>query len=339
MIVLNFYGKIPTICLSAKLGLYISNLPNDDNNDWEKDLVQYLRLAIDADKIYQNYLERDYPLGIERLFHKLFPNKKIPKEFGKVQLQKIAEQMICMYQDYNYDDMPLGGWETNCFDGRLCEEDYSEKIIDLISFLNYRRIVNDSSTLLQPTPQWVYSSNHDEIDHYRIFWGGEAADAYIESLKNWGLLFDNFLINRNDYLMFDYLANAIHKDNEYNENHLMKSYSICQLFLEKKWEGELDKKLPIFFEHIESEEDKILQAKLFRQMRNKIAHGDFRAFEKVVERYAQKFLDESFSFDYSEYSRKNWTVQYVCCELDDVVRQLISLLLLDRDMLDKIRNS
>ena len=41
-----------------------------------------------------------------------------------------------------------------------------------------------------------------------------------------------FLQEKNDYLLFDYLANAIHKDNEYNEYHLLKAFTLCQLFLE-----------------------------------------------------------------------------------------------------------
>ena len=245
--------------------------------------------------------------------------------------------MICIYQDYSYDDMPLGGWESNCFDGRLCEEDYTEKIIDLINFISgYETSIY---TLPKPIPQWVYSSNHDGIDHWRIFWGGECSESYISSLKAWGKLFDNFLCSRNDYLLFDYLANTLHKDNEYNENHLIKAFSLCQLFLEKDKEVELDSKLPQFLTPVNSENDTKRQAELFRKMRNKIAHGDFMAFENVIEIYATEFMDGHFSFDYSEYSRKNWAVQHVCCELDDVVRQLICLMLFNRRTLDSIKNS
>lgn len=73
---------------------------------------------------------------------------------------------------------------------------------------------------------------------------------------------------------------------EYNEYHLMKAFSLCQLFLEKENESELDKKLPCFFRDVTSKEDMKLEASYFRKMRNKIAHGDFLDFEKVVEEYA-----------------------------------------------------
>lgn len=97
-----------------------------------------------------------------------------------------------------------------------------------------------------------------------------------------GKTFYRFLHLRNDYLLFDYLVNTIHKDNEYNENHLTKAFSLCQFFLEKHKESELDSKLPQFFELRESESNATRQAELFRQMRNKIAHDDFLAFETVV---------------------------------------------------------
>lgn len=58
-------------------------------------------------------------------------------------------------------------------------------------------------------------------------------------MLEWGKLFDNFLINRERYLQLDYLINSIYKDNEYNEYHLIKDFSLCQLMLENKCEAEL----------------------------------------------------------------------------------------------------
>ena len=119
----------------------------------------------------------------------------------------------------------------------------------------------------------------------------------------------------------------------------MKAFSLCQLFLENRKESELDTKLPQFFEPLDPESDTKRQAELFRKMRNKIAHGDFLAFETVVETYASEFMDGRFAFDYSEYSRKNWAVQHVCCELDNVIRKLLGMLLFNRRELEKIKKS
>lgn len=335
MVVLNFYGKIEPICISKKLGLYLSNLPNGEYNNWRDGLVDEMEMSIKADRIYQEMLGSNYEPGIHILYRNLYPNKEIPSVIDKSIIREIVDQMICIYHEYSYDDMPMGGRDTNPFDGRFCEEDYSEKIIDFINFLS------DEEQLFQlpaPIPQWVYSSNYHNVDHYRIFWGGEQAEPYIKALQQWGAALDVFLSNRNDYLLFDYLAKTIHKDNEYNEYHLMKDYSLCQLFLEKKSESELDSKLLPFLDPDDSEEDRLKKGKLLRQMRNKIAHGDFSAFESKIEEFAVEFMDGRFWFDYSELSRKNWVIQHVCCILDDVIRQLICMLLFDRESLSKLKN-
>ena len=39
MIVLNIYGKIKPICISNKLKLYLGNLPNEKENDWNSMLL------------------------------------------------------------------------------------------------------------------------------------------------------------------------------------------------------------------------------------------------------------------------------------------------------------
>ena len=74
-------------------------------------------------------------------------------------------------------------------------------------------------------------------------------------------------------------------------------------------------------------------------MRNKIAHGDFIAFENLVEEFASEIMDGNFSFDYSEYSRKNWVILHICCELENVVKKMVNMLFLDRGKLEKIKQN
>lgn len=334
MVVLNCYGKIEPICISEKLKLFISNPPEEKNNEWQSELSEELKLVETASNLFRKRVGIEPEQSILKLYTKVFPDKPQPVSIDGKMIKELAENMICIYFDYDYGDMPLGGWDTNCFDGRLCEEDCAEKVIDLINFLSYRGDV--PTRFPEPTPQWVYSSNHDDIDHFRFLWGGEKADAYIQSLKKWGELFDNLLIDKNDYLLLDYLLNSIHKDNEYNEYHLMKSFSLCQLFLEKENESELDRKLPSFIAESDSNRRE-LSAQFFRRLRNKIAHGDFVAFENIIEEYAESIMDGCYAFDYSEYSTKNWVLLHVCCQLDDIVRQLIYLLLYNREKLEQIK--
>lgn len=334
MVVLNFFGKIEPTCISDKLKLYISNLPNEEGNEWRDEMVDWLMLSVKVSNIFGEYLNKEIKCPIYGLYHRVFPEKEIPSVFTRTHYQELADRMICIYFDYDYSDMPLGGWDTNCFDGRFCEREYAERIIDFMNFLAFE---NDEK-LLKPCPQWIYSSDYDEIDHFRIFLGEHEANEYIKALIEFGELLDNFLCERNDYLLFNYLVNSIHEDHAYNEYHLLKAYSLCQLFLEKDKESELDYKLPELMDDTIPYTQREDEAKLLRKLRNKIAHGDFCAFENVIEEYAINFMDGRHSFDYSEYSRKNWVILHVCCLLDDIVQKLCTLLLNDKSALETIKN-
>lgn len=116
-------------------------------------------------------------------------------------------------------------------------------------------------------------------------------------------------------------------------------HSLCQLFLEKSKESELDWKLPQFLDRDYSLEERNEIAKLLRQMRNKIAHGDFTGLENKIEEYAQKVMDGRYNFDYSEYRRKNWVLLDACCLLEDTVRNIIIMLFTDKEKLKSIKDS
>lgn len=335
MVILDCYGKITPICISNKLGLFIANIPKEEGNNCLEWIINEIDLAVKFDRYYKKIFNINFPCGIKNLYTTLFPNEILPNKFTRDNYNKIAEHMIYIYQEYDYQDMPLGGFETNCFDDRYCEEEYAEKIINFIQFISH---MNTSTwNIPEPVPQWVYSSNHFDVNYSRIFYGGKPAREYIVSLQKWGNILDDFLKTRNDYLLFDYLVNMIYKHNGCDMNHLIKAYSLCQLFLEKDKEIELDKKLPNFLNCYGENKDKKYLAELLRKMRNKIAHGDFIGFENLVEIYANEFLDKDFDFDYTEYSRKNWVLLNVCCLLDDVVRKLICMLLFNKDELYKIK--
>lgn len=331
MVVLNMFGKIKPICISEKLKLYISNLPKEENNNWNEYLVEEIKEAFAVDKITCERLMIKSENSPTNLHEILLPESALPSSAtDDERIQEIADNMVCIYFDYNYDDMPLGDWEENPFDGRFCEEDYAELVVD---FLNY--IAADDSSFV---PQWIFSSNYDDINpYYRLFWDGGELEQGIDYLIKFGNTIDLFLRDKNDYLQLDYLMRAIHKDNEYNVYHLFKAYSLCQLFLENEYEAELDWKLPRFIDDKYSEEQKRIISTLLRKMRNKIAHGDFVAFEKLIEEFAQKIMDGRFCFDYSEYSRKNWTTIHACCIIDKCVKEMILMMLEDYEALDKIK--
>ena len=57
-------------------------------------------------------------------------------------IQEIVDNIIYIYLDYSYDDMPMGGWDENPFDGRLCEKDYAEIIVVFLFHVGWYRYAN-----------------------------------------------------------------------------------------------------------------------------------------------------------------------------------------------------
>ncbi len=237
MIALNTYGIIEPVCISQKLKLYISNLPCTEEDDWNTALQQEMKLALS--KYTLDCISKGIQpvLRLRDIHAKQFPNSQLSSDASVDDiLKEISNNMIRLYFDYQYGDIPLGDWTTNCFDGRFCEEDYAEKIVDFLMFI----ASSCDERLPSYTPQWIYSSNEDEPSAHRFFWGGPHISNCIDSLVQWGSMIDNFLEERNDYLQLDFLASAIHEQGSYNTYHFLRSYSLCQLLLEKEKESELD---------------------------------------------------------------------------------------------------
>lgn len=331
MVVLNIYEKIEPICISNKLKLYISNLPEEEHNEWNSYLYDELKKALEIDKINRASVGLQSNKSILELHQKRCQHSVLSSTAtDDERLQELVDNMICIYLDYEYADMPMGDWESNPFDGRLCEKDYAELIMDFLHFI--------SDTDEGCVPLWIYSSNYDRGEaQYRFFFTNPNTQLCIDTLQHWGKRIDSFLKNKNDYLQLDYMIRAIHDDNEYNTYHLFKLYSLCQMFLENKKETELDNKLPQFLDNTFSETKRKEIAIILRQMRNKIAHGDFVGFEKKTEKYAQLVMDGQYAFDYSEYSRKNWVLLNACCLLERAVKRIIYMLFTDKEAVKVIK--
>ena len=329
MVVLNILKKIEPLCISKKLGLYISNIEDCPYEGWCKYVVDEFcrsrkiavitaeRHRLDAEKSAYEHYKKQFPFLAQKY-------SSLDDDF----IKEVVSNLVCIYLDYDYEDMPMGGWEDNPFDGRLCENDYAELIVDFLSFMSEGR----------HCPYWVYSSNYDgPTPFFRLSWVNSNSDNKIDYLKAWGEKFDEFLVTRNDYLELDYLIRSIYDAHGSDTYQLSKLYSLCQLFLENKHESELDEKLPQFIDSKYEMEERKEIAIILRQMRNKVAHGDFIAFEKKVEEYAQKFMDGRYSFDCTEYSRKNWVLLSVCCLLSRSIKIMVNKLFEDKAYMTSLK--
>ena len=66
MVVLNLLGKIEPICISQKLKLYVSNLPQTEDNNWMSHLVEEMEIALKLSAVKSEMYEAHYGKTISK---------------------------------------------------------------------------------------------------------------------------------------------------------------------------------------------------------------------------------------------------------------------------------
>ena len=332
MLVIDVYGKIAKTKISDKLKLYISNVPSDWKEGIVEDMMQEIRQQkVDIEDNLRRYgdsFQSEYTVAsLKRIIE---TNIKQCPDHGLETIEKcldyLADNMLCLFFDYDDEDMPFFDWTTNCFEGRFCEEDYAEKVMYFSNFVN-QGVQNGIHM------NCIYTSNMNPLEHTRIlrnlnfridskFNNWKSKDDYIIELQKMGKRIDGILNSENDYYKLDYIINSIYQDNSYNKNHFLKVFSLLELLLvASNQKTNIDHLLIPYLEKNYGD-DSTDVAMILRQIRNKIAHGDFKAVNDKAEKFAQKYMT-NYTFDYSEYSRLNWIFLVTCCLLDDLLRAII----------------
>lgn len=347
MVILNLLGKIEKIYISNKLGLYISNLPDGGEtnfNNWQEEMKEILQIAYETEKLYSSQFISEFESGPDNVFETRFYEKakKIlnqNEEANEIILKKyidyLSQNMICIDIDYENCEIPFGENTYSCFGWGTCEGESVEKILDFLRFV----ATSDSNSVT--FPYCIYSTNQmRDREYMHIFSGTTDINEPIAELKKWGVLLDKYLISEKEFYQLDYLCNALFglELGRKNTYHYMKLYSLCALFLEKEKELELDYKLPCLLDSSISDSDRVGMAELMRKIRNKIAHGDYEKFNELLECYAQKYMDGTYWFDYSEYTRPSWILLHISCRLETVLKSLINLMLKDNSRVVELRN-
>ena len=90
MVVLNLLGKIEPICISQKLKLYVSNLPQTEDNNWMSHLVEEMEIALNKEmKLFnKEMIEADEKLKSYCILHKLSPEETDCMELFKLVYSK-----------------------------------------------------------------------------------------------------------------------------------------------------------------------------------------------------------------------------------------------------------
>lgn len=334
MIILDIYGKIERTLISKKLKLYIDNIPEDWKEHIKETIFEEIR------KIEFNRKEQEIKYGKVFLdkFDYILAKKIVETNIENIKnysldtlencIDCLIDNMIFIEFDYEYSDMPFWDWESNSFDGRLCEEDYSEKIIKIINYMTRK---SDGRAYFNI----VYSSNNDYLSmmprvtsalsfrNYSEFKGFKTKEEAINDLKQYGECIDDFLQLERDYYKLDFIVEALAKEDDYKHYHFLKVFTIIEMLLLNKNQQthEIDKYINPIIKRVYNE-DSNQATKLLRQMRNKVGHGDFIGFNKKAYEFADIYM-KNYNFDYSEYSHLNWILLHTCCLLDDILREIL----------------
>ena len=245
--------------------------------------------------------------------------------------------MVCI-QINNFENSMLT-LKNKEIDNPTCEDSFEYKFIQFFQFLANHNMVENEREYISPLCVYhtestgkgmgilrslVYRFGKNErIDHSCFF------NRHIADLIKFGEILDNYLESVEDFLELDYLIDAIYRDISYNAYHLFKFASLIEMLIinpktKGKTCGELESKLPAFLANnrLSTEEEKRQFCSMIRVIRNKIGHGDFKQLHKKLEEYAGCFM-KNYWFDYYEYSHINWIYLNLCCELNQIVSNII----------------
>jgi len=140
---------------------------------------------------------------------------------------------------------------------------------------------------------------------------------------DFGKLVDKFIEDENDFLLLEYIMNALNEGASYNAYYVFKLVSIIELLIKNPnirfWNNNDISKLAEFINY--NKNDRKL-SRLIIQIRNKIGHGDFKALQHKTDKYADNYMKDYY-MDYYEYSKINWVFLNLSCKLNQVLSDIL----------------
>lgn len=348
MVILDLFGKIEEIVISKKLGIIISNLPQD----WQEDIVETIE---DEIKKWQLKYKKTDKINLKKICRLRFNNYFMSDKSDQELLEQISCYMVGI-QTLDSDESMLK-IKNDCIDSPTCEKEFCEKLVDFLNFIISHQDKEKNCNLYCPT--WIYSSQRSGFEETRVleylsFDPPKIAELItnrqkkiynkqkIKDLIRFGQMVDNYLETESDFWKLDYIINSVFDDNNYNAYHLFKVVSLLEMLLvypnDKGKLIELDTKLPQFLPEQVQEDKRIRFCVLVRQIRNKIGHGDFHAMNQKCEEFAIEFMLD-YWFDYYELSRQNWILSNICSTLNHTLANVLWMMINDKNELTNIQMS
>lgn len=258
--------------------------------------------------------------------------------------------------DYDFREVSQQEQKNHPLVDRTCEVNPVFKIFHFFHFVDLdfaddppKRIYQGPAFLGDfrklSVPEWIAPPCGLWLDMDRMMWRTPSPAENFQTLVIWGKLLDDFLQTSDDFNKFYYLLDVLWETPESSEYDFLKLFSLCELLLAREKTGELDEKLPPF---LPADSTAAAHGKdtvvIMRRIRNKIAHGEFAELEKLLTIYRLDYMYKlqgrsEENFDFGEYSLRRWTLANLCGNLHTAVRNLLFLMLTDKEKLSALRNS
>ena len=349
VVLINMYGKVGKINISKKLEIGICN-PNDD---WIKGFGDEFDEEI---MIYNHNLKVWSKDGIDIEQIKGRCNlPEIVKKMGWSQENGTIEETIAEHlieiQVTDFEKSMLQK-KNEYMDSPTCEPQYVDK------FLNFCRIIQSchkSNEILSGQIPFIIYNSDDVLTKPLIINYLESmskSKKYIEtynnncikSLQSIGRLIDKFLFSDEDFWLLDYIINAVYDKNvNHDAYHIFKIMSLIEMLIinpngNGHTQGEMERKLPQFLSERIDNSQREKFASIMRKLRNKIAHGDYKAIQDLLEEYRNLFM-QNFWYDEYEYSKESWTYGNICVELDEALSNVLWLLISNKERMFEIQRN
>ncbi len=345
MVLINIYDKIKPIMISEKLGVGICNPSSDwiDGfcDEFEEEMLIYKHDIEVWKKFKFNNLNRNEKYNLSEVISGLGWQKKDKSD------KKIIAEHLIEIQVINFENSYLVK-KNEYMNSPTCETQYTKKFIRFCSFVTENR----EKSLGGQVPFVTYDSNNLKekplILNYLQGLSKGIIDLKtytkrsIKVLKHLGKLIDDFIVKDDDFWLFDYILNALNEDNVTSAYHIFKVMSLIEMLIgntdTRYTTVDVKNKLPQFISWDLEENEKRIFSDIVGDLRNSIAHGNFKRVQDLLKNYRKYFM-KNFDYDEFEYSIENWTYVSICIELDKVLSNILWLMINDKQKMFNIKNS
>lgn len=351
MILVDIYGKIDPTIISEKLGIGICN----PTQEW----VVGLQEDFDEEYlVHKHHIKTFERSGLDtKCFEGRYNYDNIVKKLKWEETNKNCKQIIAEHlieiQVMDFDNSLLQKKNSH-LDSPTCEMQYAKK------YMNYCHHLSSSIISVKQRGHNIPCVTYDSdvfgrtpliINYLEAHVKDKTTDikndlkTSISSLQEIGNKIDHFIQSENDFLLFDYIVDALTDVKQDNDAyHVFKVMSLIEMLIinpknNGKTQGEIEKKLPQFLsDTIIDSSQKQSYATLMRKFRNKIGHGDFETVSKLLEEYRDKYM-KNFQYDEFEYSIDNWTYGNISLIIDDALNNILWFMINDKSAWDTLRNN